>query len=331
MNKRNWLVLLLIGAFAITTFNSCKKEESTDTDDGPTEWEKSIVFTGKPRNGAATFTINDVAYLVGGQMKSTDLLSDSYSFDGTAWTKRADFSGPQRHSAVGFAVAGKGYVGLGYGSTGETSGPLKDFYQYDPATNAWTKIADFPGDARHSAVAFTLGNAAYVGLGRIDATDETFSDFYKYDPAANKWTEIQTSFSNKKGDAYAFVINNVAYVGGGYSNGVPTDDFYSFDGTTWKKEKGLTEDDKDARRFRAGAFTIGNNGYVVSGRSQSGVVGTVWKYNPSDKTWTDGSQALPSAREKAVSFAIKGKGYITTGNNGSGSFFDDTFEFTPVR
>lgn len=330
MNKRNWLVLLLIGAFAITTFNSCKKEESTDTDSGPTEWEKSIVFTGKPRNLAATFTISDVAYLVGGQMKTNELLSDSYAFDGSSWVKKAEFTGPKRHSAVGFAVAGKGYIGLGYGTDGETSAPLKDFYQYDPATNTWKKVADFPGDARHGAVAFTLGNAAYVGLGKVQATDETFSDFYKYDPATDKWTEIKTSFSNKKGDAYAFVINNVAYVGGGYSNGVPTEDFYSFDGTNWVPKKALNADNKDARRFRAGAFAIGNNGYVVSGRSQSGVVTTVWKYNPSDDSWSDGSQSLPSARENAVSFAIKGKGYITTGNNGT-TFFDDTYVFTPVR
>ncbi|WP_185215812.1 MULTISPECIES: Kelch repeat-containing protein [Sphingobacterium] len=331
MNKRNWLVLLLIGAFAITTFNSCKKEESTDTDTGPTEWETSIVLTGKPRNGAATFTINDVAYLVGGQMKNNELLSDSYSFDGTSWTKKAEFTGPKRHSGVGFAVAGKGYVGLGFGNDGVTSGPLKDFYQYDPATNAWKKIADFPGDARHSAVAFTLGNAAYVGLGGNNATDETFSDFYKYDPATDKWTEIATSFSNKKMGAYAFVINNVAYVGGGISNGVPTNDFYSFDGTKWEKRKSLTEDNKDARRVNASAFTIGNNGYVVSGRSQTGVVSTVWKYNPAENAWSDGSESIPSAREKSVAFAIKGKGYISTGNSGTGSFFDDTYVFTPVR
>jgi N-acetylneuraminic acid mutarotase len=330
MNKRNWLVLLLIGAFAITTFNSCKKEDAEETDSGPTEWEKSIVFTGKPRNGAATFTINDVAYLVGGQMKNNEILSDSYSFDGNAWSKKADFTGPKRHSAVGFEVAGKGYIGLGYGTDGETTGALKDFYQYDPASNTWKKVADFPGEARHSAIAFTLGNAAYVGLGRIDATDETFSDIYKYDPASNTWSEIQTSFSNKKGDAFAFVINNVAYVGGGYSNGVPTEDFYSFDGKTWTKKKALNADNKDARRFRAGAFAIGSNGYVVSGRSQTGVVSTVWKYNPSDDSWTDGSQQLPSPREKAVAFALKGKGYITTGSSGT-TFFDDTYVFTPVR
>ncbi|GGE10084.1 MULTISPECIES: Kelch repeat-containing protein [Sphingobacterium] len=327
MNKRNWLILLLIGAFAITTFNSCKKEETTETDSGPTEWEKSSDFSGKPRNGAATFTINDVAYVVGGQLKNFDLLSDSYSFDGTSWSQKAEFTGDKRHGAVGFSVAGKGYVGLGY--DGEEL--FKDFYQYDPAANTWKKVADFPETAsgRIGAVAFTIGNAAYVGLGRDDL-DESFNDLYKYDPATDKWSKVEKSFPSKTNYAFAFVINNVAYVGGGIKGATLVTDFYSFDGKDWVQKKALDADNKDVKRYAAGAFAVGSNGYVVSGRSSAGIVTTVWKYNPSENAWSNNSQAIGSPREKAAAFAIKGKGYITTGSTGS-TFLDDTYVFTPVR
>src|SRR5690606_41862007 len=92
----------------------------------------------------------------------------------------------------------------------------------------------------------------------------------------------------------------------------------------------LNTDSYDARRYRSVAFTIGNYGYVVSGRSSSGVVSTVWKYDPSNKSWSDGSESLGSAREKAVGFSLNGVGYITTGVSGT-SYLDDTWEFRPVR
>ena len=331
MKKRNWLVLLLVGALAITSFNSCKKDEGTDdnTDTGPTEWEKTTVFDEDPRSGAATFTINKVAYLVGGYTKTDEVLKDAYSFDGKAWSPKAAFTGPARHKAVGFSVGGNGYVGLGYGGDGEDRTALKDFYKYTPGTNEWTKIADFPGEARFGAVAFTLGNTAYVGLG-ITSTDKTFSDFYKYEPGADKWTKITTNFTDKKGNAFAFVIGDKAYVGGGISNGVLSEDFYSFDGKDWTKEASLRTDNYDARRVNASSFAIGNNGYVVSGRTSSGFSSTVWKYDSSAKTWSDGSQSFPSSRENAIGFEIDGKGFISTGS-ASSSYFYDTYVFTPVR
>ncbi|MGN5954551.1 Kelch repeat-containing protein [Sphingobacterium lactis] len=328
MNKKNWLVLVLVAALAITSFNSCKKDEEGDTEKGPTEWTRSTVFPEDPRNGASTFTINNVAYVVGGYLKTNEVLADNHAFNGSQWSTKANFIGPARHSAVGFAVNGKGYVGLGFG--GEGVGELKDFYQYDPTANTWKKIADFPGEARFGAVAFSIGNYGYVGLGAT-STDKTFSDIYKYDPAADKWTKDETtSFAFKKAYAYAFVINNVAYVGGGYSNNTATDDFYKFDGTKWEKLGSLKTDSYDARRYNASTFVIGNNGYVVAGRSASGLSGTVWKFSPSDNSWTEKHEPLPSAREKAVSFAIGDKGYIATGSSGT-SYFDDNWEFVPVR
>lgn len=328
MNKKNWLALILVAALAITSFNSCKKEDETKTDSGPTEWTQSTVFPEDPRNGASTFTINDVAYVVGGYLKTNQSLADNHAFNGSQWSTKADFIGTARHSGVGFAVNGKGYVGLGY--AGDDAGALNDFYQYDPTANTWKKIKDFPGEARFGAVAFTIGDFAYVGLGET-ATGKTFSDFYKYNPANDTWTKDETTeFAFKKSFAFAFVIDKTAYVGGGISNGVPADDFYKFDGTKWTKLASLKNDTRDARRFNTSAFSIGSNGYVVSGRSASGIVSTVWKYTPSDDSWTDKHEGLTSPREKAVAFSLKGIGYITTGSSGT-SYFDNTFQFVPVR
>lgn len=335
MNKKNWLLLILVCSIAITSFSSCKKnKDNEDVDAGPTEWERSVVFTNDPRNGAASFTINNVAYVVGGFVKNEGAVNDGSSFNGKSWTDIEDFPGTARQMAVGFAIDGIGYVGLG--SDGKED--LNDFYKYDPTKakgQQWSKIKDFPGRARYGAVAFTLGGNAYVGLGTTK-TDAKFSDFYKYDPKTDEWSQISSSFKYKKAFAFAFVIDGKAYVGGGYANSANLpEDFYSFDGKEWTALPDLKRDEAsftyDARKYNASSFVIGKYAYVVSGKSGSSITNSVWKFDPSTNSWTNKHQALPAdAREKAVAFTIDGKGYLTTGMNGS-FIFDNTWEFTPVR
>jgi len=335
MDKRNRVLVVLACAVAFTAFNSCKKDKTEDAqvDTGPTEWTRSIVFKNDPRNGAVSFTIGDTAYVVGGVVRNVGVVSDGAKFDGSTWTSIADFpaAAPARQLAAAFALNGKGYIGTGYDGTDV----LNDFYEYDPAADTWTRVADFPGEARRGATAFTLGDYAYVGLGS-KKTDAHFSDFYRYDPSTDSWTEVPVPFKYKKAFAFSFVIGNKAYVGGGFANSAELpEDFYAFDGTTWTPLNDLRRNtdgyNYDVRRYYASAFVIGDNGYVVSGRSGTAITNTVWKYEPSSDTWVDKHQNLPSdAREKAVAFSIGGKGYITTGLNGS-FIFDNTWQFEQVR
>lgn len=57
----------------------------------------------------------------------------------------------------------------------------------DPANDSWVKVADFPGQTgRSGAVAFVMGNKAYVGTG-YNGKDR-LKDFWEYDPATNSGT-----------------------------------------------------------------------------------------------------------------------------------------------
>ncbi len=332
MNMKNWLVLFLACAFTLT-FNACKKSDDTDTttDTGPTEWVKSTVFTGDPRSNAAYFQIGETGYIVGGLLKNNNRLTDAWSFSNSQWTSIADFPGEARYSAVGFAVDGKGYVGLGYNGTNA----LSDFWEYDPAADTWTLLtAELDTDpARYGAVAFSLGNYGYVGLGST-GTGKNLSDIYKFDPDTKDWTPVPAQFKSKRVNAFAFVIGNKAYVGGGMDNNQYPDDFYSFDGTNWEEKATINRNDDsytyDITRQSAATFAIGNYGYVVGGRKSS-ILGSVWKYDPASDSWTDKHQAFQgSYREGAAAFSIGGKGYVVTGVN-STSKFDDNWVFTPVR
>jgi N-acetylneuraminic acid mutarotase len=329
MNKKNWLGVVLACAIALTSFNSCKKSEDTE-EEGATEWVKASAFEGDPRSNAASFQINEVGYLATGVITSgstTTRTKDAWTFKNNIWSPIAPFAGAARQGAVGFSVGNFGYVGLG--SDGQNA--FGDFYKYDPANNTWTEIAPFPGEARYGAVAFTLGNVGYVGLGATN-NNKTLKDFWKYDPSNNTWTQIGTEFENKRVYGFAFVIAGKAYVGGGIDNNQYPEDFFSFDGTKWTKLAPLKDTDNtyDLTRHSASTFVIGNYGYVVGGRKAS-VLSNVWKYDPAANEWVSKHQALPqNAREGAVAFSIGGKGYLTTGMNGTNKF-DDTWVFTQAR
>jgi hypothetical protein len=39
----------------------------------------------------------------------------------------------------------------------------RDFWEYDPSSNVWTRKADFGGKKRSDAVGFSVGGKGYLG------------------------------------------------------------------------------------------------------------------------------------------------------------------------
>ena len=298
-----------------------------------------------------------------------------YNLNDGTWTDVPDnFPGKGRHGAVAF-VAEKGgktyaYVGLGYISANQIQGSdgtaeirakeyLKDFYRFDPTDNSWTKIEDFPGEARRDAVAFTLDNYGYVGTGRADKA-LLFKDFYCFDPETETWNTEELGF---KGDqrygASAFVVNGAAYVclgakGSGYAQDVIKCTPLGGGKVAWDNMQALTDkpgvkQDKDYDRIpRAFAVSFisnkGNDGesyaYIATGTGNN--PSTVWKYNHKKDQWHQMEDLAPSAGNVvgAVSFVADGYGYYTTGGtsidpidaNSSSStryFTNSTWRFIP--
>src|ERR1700679_111338 len=110
-----------------------------------------------------------------------------------AWTQKSDIgaslpNGPQSTiQSVGIAIGGKGYVGMGFNATFQTT---RAFEAYDPVTGKWTARALFASSARTGAAGFSIGGKGYIGTGQDSGSNPWRNDFWEYDTAADTWTQI---------------------------------------------------------------------------------------------------------------------------------------------
>ena len=139
-------------------------------------WTQKADFGGIARMQAVSFSIGSMGYIGTGYGNLTGT-NDFWEYDPAtnSWTQKANFGGKTRSEAVGFSIGNKGYIGTGYGS-GNINLDANDFWEYDPAINAWTERADFGGPERWNAVGFSIGNKGYIGTGDCCAK----RDFWEY-------------------------------------------------------------------------------------------------------------------------------------------------------
>ena len=165
------------------------------------------------------FAITLKAYVGLGGANEIDYKNDFYEYDPSKnkWTQLNDFPGAPRRGSIGFSMNGKGYTGLGYKDIGSNNhGYFKDLWEYDPLTDDWTRLPDFPGEAREDAIGFGIDGAIYVGMGGIN-------DFYKYDLKTKEWSTLNYIPGNYRISAFSFCIGSGIYYGGGMSPNLTSD------------------------------------------------------------------------------------------------------------
>lgn len=320
---------LLVASASLVQF-SCNKDVDADK---LGNWYKTGIpsFGGSARSHTVSFVIGSKGYIGTGYTNETiSRVKDFWSYNATGkiWSQVADFAGTGRQDAVAFVVGGKAYVGTGYDANPVTDlAYKKDFYQYDPATNKWTAIADFPA-TRQYASAFVVNEKGYVGLGYNGAN--FYQDFYEYNVASNTWTERATFTGGKRRGANAFTLGGIAYVGFGQNNSsVNTKDLYQFDpaGNSGQGAWTKLEETNDALTARAFGFTliINEKAYIIGGSGAS----DVWEYTPSTNTWVAVTAFEGGSRSYAAGFTFGTLGYFGTGVAGSINS-DDFWAFDPT-
>lgn len=236
---------------------------------------------------------------------------ESFAEEQGGWIRRADFGAQGRHRGTGCSAGNRGYFGLGhYNGTGFNV-VLKDWWEYDPATNAWTQKANYIGgnsSGNYAVLIFGIGDNAYV-------TGGTFSDLntYKYSTQTNTWTivaQAPVNFSNTEG----FVVGNKGYV-------VRTNNVYEFDATT---EQWTTKNNAPFNSSTwMGAFSMEEKGYVRTGTG-------FYEYKPSTDTWINRAIFPGIANAASMNFVQDGKAYVVCGYGGSlSNVTDQVWRFDP--
>jgi N-acetylneuraminic acid mutarotase len=235
-------------------------------------------------------------------------LSFTTAYEPGTGQQKADFPGGARYSTTGFSIGSKIYIGLG--NDGDV--PMRDFWEWDQATNVWIRKADFPGNSSGGEIGFSIGIKGYIEAGSTN-------EFWEYDPSTNNWSQ-KSSRPGTLGIAncVAFTIGSKGYIGTGYINdgydGAFSQEFWEWDQVTniWMKKANFPGNE----RSNAVGFSIGNKGYIGTGSGQGSISYTdFWEWDQAKDAWTRKADFAGAARQSAVGFSIGNKGYIGTGLN----------------
>lgn len=189
------------------------------------------------------------------------------------------------------------------------------------AFSYWKRIADFPGNPRSSAVAFTINNIGYVGLGRNAVGNNFFKDFYAFDPQTNTWSKIADFPGQPRGFAAAGVIDGKAYVGFGMANHLYYHDLWQYDPETdtWTK---MLEDNR-VRTYSDAHFVVNDEFYILRLHS-------TYKYLPTSNQFVAEESFPGDYRFFSSGLTFDGKGYVIAGQRPGNQVLKDFWSFDPV-
>lgn len=290
-------------------------------------WSLRDSMKSSGRAGSASFVAFGQGWVVSGlndsgfkrKMYSYNPFQDDWDNEPSIGGLSGD--GLERGAAVGFALRDRGYVCLGQGNFVQYS---KDLWEYDPFTETWSQKADFAGEARRQAVAFSVGDFAYVGTGQ-SASGNT-KDFYKYDPITNSWTQVADFGGTERRQAVAFGMGGHGYVGTG-NDGIDRNDFWQYNVTadSWTQKANYG----GLPRSGAVGWAFGNSGFIALGEDNTSAYRKdVWQYYYYSDSWVQRSDFMGSPRKDAIAFVINHVAYVGAGYDGD--FKDDFYGYNGI-
>jgi N-acetylneuraminic acid mutarotase len=234
----------------------------------------------------------------------------------SAWKRAAPFPEPDEE-LYGVACNGKMYV-IGGWADGKARGAN---YEYDPATDKWTKKKSMPRPAHHAALASYNGKI-YVCGGFVPPENtqiptggawQPIDDMWAYDPAADSWSSL-APLPGKRGSAVAVEAGGKIYVIGGVA---------TVEGSKepWTMSSGSATSPESVSPF-----------FTFFGPAR--VLGTNDVYDPATNKW-ESRRPMAVPRNHAFAAAVNGKIYVIGGRTGhafilSATNTNDVEEYDPV-
>lgn len=248
-------------------------------------------------------------------MKKIFYLTFPLFFNGAfaqSWVQMADAT-VGRHHPISFSIDGKGYAITG---TLSNSSPTDDAYVYDPTTDTWATLSDFPGAARSFGIGTTYNGKGYLGFGAT--TTQYLNDFWSYDPTNDSYTQLASCSCSGRRHPAMINIGDRIYVGlGDDASGNRRDWWvYSIPNDTWTQINSLP----GPGRHHPFMFNAGGEVFAGMGHAGQIIFNDWYKLDTASGVWSKMNDFPGEARVAGTQFSAQGFGYVLSGDGDNHSF-----------
>ena len=212
----------------------------------------------------------------------------------------------QTHHSFGFGLDGKGYIVSGLSSQADEN---SHFYQYDPVSNEWTRLEDFPGGARAYAIGDIWNGKAYFGFG-TDGNNR-LQDLWVFDPADRTWTQLESCPCVGRSHPALIALNGKIFVGMGSTDDGNAKDWWEYDmaSNSWTQKP----DFPAPARHHPYQFGIGEYVYAGLGHGDGFISNEWFRYDPLTETWLQVANLPSQGRVAGTQFSHNDIGYVLSG------------------
>ncbi len=250
------------------------------------------------------------------------------------WVKLAAFPEPGEE-LYGIGAGGKFYV---FGGIAPIWKPRGLVYEYDPASDKWTKKKPMALPAHHAALA-ELNGKIYVFGGFVLPREgqpawQPIDNAWEYDPVNDSWKAL-APIPTKRGSPVAAAVGGKLYVIGGAAphtgssetavhparphRSVEANEAYDPATNSWAARSALP-----TARNHAAIGVVSNKIYVIGGRIGAAFMSVpasntdvVEEYDPAVDQWGGLKAPMPTARSASAWGTYRGRIYVAGGEQRS--------------
>jgi N-acetylneuraminic acid mutarotase len=220
----------------------------------------------------------------------------------------ADIPGPARAYPRAFSNESYGFLGSGYTADNKTRSQLYDFYRYDPKSDTWSAVSNYPDQILNYYVGYSVvvKGQPYISLSNVVPVMRKFTN--------DSWISVATIPEMIDCPAAGvFAVGNKFYVvvGNRINNSSSNSLWeYNADQDKWTRKS----DFPGPARFAPGFFSIGNYGYYGCGKSTDQVqYNDMWKYDSTIDKWFRIEDFPGGMRSHLISSSDGKMGYMGLG------------------